>query len=236
MNPEVSEIANSPGFWLIGIPMVLVMLFQAYLFMKKAWCCGLKMGMSKEQMMRGLRSGAITSIAPSFSILIALVGLIAIVGGAFAWQRLSVVGSIMYIGFTVQTALNAIGTTVGGSGYTPDAFANCVWVMAIGSGGWLLVTALFTHKLEWVRRKAVRGQTELLPVLTICAILGTFGYLVSKHAVTVSRSTIAMIVGALCVILLNEVSEKKGKKWLKECSLGLAMLAGMFAAIIGMTL
>ncbi len=236
MSPEVAKIANSPGFWLVCIPMVLIMLFQSYVFMKKAWKSGLEMGMSKEQMMRGLRSGAITSIAPAFSILIALVGLIAIVGSALAWLRLSVIGAIMFEGFAAQTALTAMGTAVGDPGYTPAAFANCVWVMALGSCGWILVTGLFTHKLEWVRMKAVRGKAELLPIFTICAILGAFSYQVAKHAVTVSRSSIAVAVGALCIILLNYLADKMNKKWIKEWSLGFAMIAGMFAATIGMTL
>jgi hypothetical protein len=236
MTPEVAKIANSPGFWLVCIPMVLVMLFQSYIFMKKAWKFGVSMGIPKEKMVRGLRSGAITSIAPAFSVLIALVGLIAIVGSALAWQRLSVIGAIMYEGFAAQTALAAMGTAVGDPGYTPVAFANCVWVMALGSAGWILITALLTHKLEWLRIKAVRGKMELLPICTICAVLGAFGYQVAKHAVTVSRSTIAVVASALCMILLNYITNKTGKRWIREWSLGFAMLVGMFAATIGVTL
>lgn len=235
MSPEVIKISNSPGFWMVCIPMVFVGLFQAYIFMRKAWKSGLEMGISKDQMSRGLRSGAITSIAPAFSVLIALVGLIAIVGGALAWLRLSVIGAIMFEGLAAQTALTAMGTAVGDSGYTPTAFANVIWVMALGSGGWLLISGLFTDKLEFIRLKAVRGKAELLPVFTICAILGAFGYQVAKHAVTISRSTVAVVASALFMILLNYIANKTGKRWIKEWSLGFAMLIGMFMATIGMS-
>lgn len=235
MTPEVLKVANSPGFWAICIPMVLIVLLQAYVFMKKAWKTGLEMGIPKQQMMQGLRSGAITSIAPAFSVLIALVGLIAIVGSALAWLRLSVIGAIMFEGLAAETALTALGTSVGDAGYNLTAFANIAWVMALGSCGWLLISGLFTHKLEAIRLKAVRGRTELLPVFTICAILGAFGYQVAKHAVTISRSTVAVVASALFMILLNYIANKTGKRWIKEWSLGFSMLVGMFVATVGMT-
>ncbi len=235
MTPEVAKVASSPGFWLICSPMVLIMLFQSYVFMRKAWKTGLEIGISKDQMTRGMRSAAITSIAPAFSIFIGLVGLVAIVGPALAWLRLSVIGAIMFEGLAAQTALSAMGTAVGDSGYTLTAFANIVWVMALGSCGWILFTAFFTHKFEVLRIKAVRGRMELLPVFTICAILGAFGYQVTKHAVTISRSTIAVIASALFMILLDYIANKTGKRWIKEWSLGFAMLVGMFAATIGIT-
>jgi len=53
--------------------------------------------------------------------------------------------------------------------------------MALGTCGWLIVSALFTHKLETVRMKIVGGKEALLPVFTICAILGAFGYNVAKY-------------------------------------------------------
>ena len=234
MTEEASKIANSFGMWAICTPMVLIMLFQAYIFMKKAWEAGQKMGLSKDKMKQGLRTAAITSIGPGFSILISLVGLIAIVGSAIGWLRLSVIGAMMFEGLAASEALGAMGTAVGDPGFDLTALANIVWVMAIASGGWILLTGLFTHKLDSIRLKIVGGKTDLLPVFTIAAVLGAFGYQVSKHALTISRSTIAVIVSALVMVLLNYISKKTGKRWIREWALGFCMLVGMFASVIGL--
>jgi len=234
MTEEVSKIANSPAFWLACTPIVLIMLFQSYIFMKKAWESGQEYGMSKDQMKRAIRSAAITSIGPAFNIFIGLVGLVAMVGSALAWMRLSVIGAIMYEALAVNEALTAVGTAVGDSGYNLTAFANIIWVMAIGSCGWILFTGLFTHKFDSIRLKAVKGRTELLPVMAICAILGYFGYQVMKYTITLNRATIAVLVSALFMLLLDYLAKKTGKRWIKEWSLGFTMIAGMAAAVIGL--
>lgn len=234
MNQEAQAAAGSVGFLIVCIPMVLVTLFQAIFFMKKAWKNGLDIGMPKEKLVRGLRSGTITAIAPSFAVLIALVGLIAIVGPALAWLRLSVIGAIMFEGLAADTALTQMGTAVGDAGYGVDAFACIVWVMAIASSGWLILTGLFTHKLEGIRTKVVAGREYLLPVVSVGACLGCFGYQTSKFVITLSRSTISALVSAAVMIVLTIIANKTKIGWIKEWSLGIAMVCGMFAAVIGL--
>ena len=95
MNQETLVVANSLGLWLACCPIILVMLIQVFVFMRKAWNVGPKIGVSQEQMLRALRSSAITSIGPAVAVLVALVGLIATVGSAIAWMRLSVIGAII---------------------------------------------------------------------------------------------------------------------------------------------
>lgn len=234
MNKDVLEIVNSAGFWCVCAPMVIITLFQAVLFMKKAWNTGQKLGMSREQMSRGIRSGAITAIAPSFSVMIALVGLISMVGSALAWLRLSVIGAIMFEGLAVNESLAEMGTAVGEQSYDISAFACIVWVMAIGSCGWLIISGLFTHKLESIRNKVVGGRTHLLPVISVCAVLGAFGYQAAKQAVTFSRCTISVFVSGIAMVIITLTADKMNQRWLKDWSLGIAMIAGTFAAIIGM--
>ena len=235
MTEEASKVANSLGMWLACIPMVAIALFQSYIFMKKAWKAGLEMGLSRDQLKTGMRAGAISSIGPACTILISLVALIAIVGGALAWLRLSVIGSIMYEGLAANTALDAMGTAVGDPGFNVTALANCVWVMAIGSCGWVLVSGLFTHKMDSVRMKIVGGNSALLPVITACCALGAIGYQSAKQLLTFSRSAIVVIVSAAVIVLLDYLTKKTGKKWIKEWSLGICILVGMFAGIIGLS-
>jgi len=233
LNSETLIISNSVGLWLACSPVVIILLIQTVIFMKKAWKTGLTIGITEKQMTSGLRSGAITSIGPAIAVLVALVGLIATVGSAVAWMRLSVIGAIMFEGLAVSNALDAMGVVIGDGNFTPKVLALCIWVMAIGSSGWLLVSGLLTHKLDEARMKLVGGKESLLPVFTISALLGAFGFNVAKYVISLNRSTISAIAAALCMVSLTWISKKTHKHWIGEWSLGISMVFGMFVASIG---
>lgn len=232
MTTETKAIANSFGFWLACSPLVFILIFQTIIFMKKAWKQGVKIGLEKKRMKRGIRSSVISSIGPALSILITLVGLIAVVGSALAWMRLSVIGSIMFEGIAAENALSAMGTAVGDSAYTPDALAAIVFVMALSSGGWLLTSATFTPKLDKIRMKAVGGKEELLPIFTIGAVLGAFAFQASKYIVKVNKSTVAVIAGFISMVILNWLAQKLEKKFIKEWALGISMVVAMLTTTL----
>jgi len=126
LNSDTFAIANSAGLWLACSPIVIIMLIQAIIFMRKAWKTGPQIGVTKEQMKSGMRSGVITSIGPAIAVLVALVGLIATVGSAIGWMRLSVIGAIMFEGLAANNAMEAMGAAVGDGSFTPTVLACCV--------------------------------------------------------------------------------------------------------------
>lgn len=90
------EIANSTGMWLVCSVIIFVVIFQAAVFMRKAYKTGKEMGLSDEQMQSAMRSGAISTVGPSLAVVVAMISLIVSLGAPFAWMRLSVVGSIPF--------------------------------------------------------------------------------------------------------------------------------------------
>jgi len=48
----------------------------------------------------------------------------------------------------------------------------------------------------------------------------------------VDRSTIALAVGAVVMLILMTISDKKDIGWLKEWGLAISMFSGMFAAVL----
>ncbi len=232
MNPEVQQITSSAGFWIACSPMVLIVLVQAILFMRKAWKTGLAIGMSPKTLRRGVLTATNTAIAPVFSVMIALVGLISMVGPALAWLRLSVIGAIMFEGLAVSTVLDTVGQTV--ANYDLNTFTVIVWVMAIGSSGWLLVSGLLTHKMDTIRNKMVGKRTYLLPVISVCAGIGCYSYQVAKQVVTWSRHSISALSAIVIMIVVTFIANKLNSRFLKDWSLGIAMIGGMLCAIIGM--
>ena len=86
-------VANGFVVFLLCFIVIAYVMFQAVLFMRKAWRQGLALGMSREIMWKTIRSSGIFSIIHSLPILIVLVVLMPNLGRFFPWLRLSVIGS-----------------------------------------------------------------------------------------------------------------------------------------------
>ncbi len=226
------EMANSFGMWIIALIMVGIVIVQSVIFMTKAYKAGTSVGLSKKQMNSGLRAGIITSLGPSFAVLIGLVSLVSIIGGPMAWMRLSVIGAVMFEGLAVNCGAEALGTTVGAPDFGLVGLASAFWVMCLGSIGWLVITGLFTTKLESMRNYIVRGREQLLPVVSVAAVLGAFGYQVSKFLVKIGPGSIAALISGLSMVACYTIANKRQINWLKEWSLGLSMVVGMFSAAL----
>lgn len=232
MENNYLDVANSLPFWIIAFVMISIVIFQSIIFMKKAFSTGKKIGITEDQFKTTIRSAVITSFGPSFAVLIGLVALISLIGSPMAFMRLGVIGAVMFETLAVDAGAEAVGVVANTPQFDLYAFTNVMWVMCVASIGWLLIAGLFTPKLETFRMKIVGGKNYLLPVLSTGAVLGAFGYQVSRFVVELGPGTIAVLVSGITIILVNILSNKLNAKILKEWALGLAMVAGMFSAVL----
>lgn len=232
MEKDYLEVANSLPFWIIAIIMLSIVIFQSAIFMKKAFSTGKKIGITDKQFKIAIRSSIITSFGPSFAVLIGLVALISLIGSPMAYMRLGVIGAVMFETLAVDVGAQAVGVVANTSEFGLYAFSNVMWTMCLASIGWLLIAGLFTPKLDNMRNKLVGDKVYLLPVLSTAAILGAFGYQVANFVVTLSPSTIAVIVSAITIVIINLISDKFKINFLKEWALGLSMVLGMFSAVL----
>ena len=90
------KVANSFGMWIACSIIVLIVIWQAYIFMHNAYSTGKDMGLTEDQLKSALRCGTISTIGPALAVVVAMISLIINLGAPFAWMRLSVVGSIPY--------------------------------------------------------------------------------------------------------------------------------------------
>lgn len=227
------KTANSMGMWISCIPAVVLVLAQAFLFMKRAWAVGPKIGVSNEQMKEAARSSFIASIGPSIVIVSGMISLLASVGGPLAWMRLSIIGSVMYELPAADRAATAAGSTLGTDNMTVEAFANCAWIMTVCCLGWILVSALFTDKMEVFRAKVTGGSMDALSALTAGGGMGGFGYMVAQRMIPFSFKSANMwsaLVGFIIMLGLNFYMKKNPTaKWAKQFGMTIAMFAGMIA-------
>lgn len=233
MNPEILKIANGVGVWIFAAFIVVLVVIQSILYTKLAYKTADKLGMERETCNKALKVGMVTAIGPVVAIFIIMVGLMSVIGGPLAWMRLSIIGAAPTELTAATVGAEALGVTFGGADYDVTALATSWWTMAINGCGWLLVVGLFASKLELVREKVAGDDTEWLALLTGAATLGAFGYLNSGDVVKGGGNLVAVIAGAISMIVLGIAIDKNPKlRPLKEYSLGIAMIIGVVLAIV----
>jgi hypothetical protein len=233
LSPEVAKVANGIGPWIMASFIVMLVLVQAFLYTKLAYKTADKLSMSKATCKKALEVGMVTSIGPVIAIFIIMVGLMAVIGGPMAWMRLSIIGAAPTELTAATVGAQAIGVEFGGPDYDLYALGMSWWTMAINGSGWLLMVGLFASKLEILREKVSGNDTKWLALFTGAATLGAFGYLNSASVVSGGGNLIAVLTGALTMVGLGFMFEKMPKtKKAKEYSLGIAMIFGVFLAVV----
>lgn len=241
MNHDVLRIANEKGLWLIAASIVAVVVLQALLYVRLSFKVADELDYSKDKCKGAFKAGVISAIGPSIAVFIVMVGMMSVVGTPITWLRLSVIGAAPTELTAATVGAQAAGVQFGSPEYDIYALSVSFWTMAINGTGWLLITALFTHKLENIRLKIGGGNSVWLGILSIAAAVGCFGYLNANTLNGVIKSVVAsapsatgpawaLFGGMISMILISRVAKKV--TWLQEYTLGIAMLIGMAVAVI----
>ena len=90
---EYLKIANSPIFWILCLPVGLLVLIQAYIFSKKAIQSADLVDLSKSDAKKAFKIGAVSSIGPALGVFVVMLGLMSVLGGPLSWMRLAIIGS-----------------------------------------------------------------------------------------------------------------------------------------------
>ena len=223
------QIANSPTLWIACAIPVLLIAFQAVIFVCKSLNAANALGITKHQINSAVRSSAIASFGPSVVVAIGALGLVLAMGGPISWLRLSFIGAVQYeltaATFGAQAA-NATFETM-----TPLAFANAVWTMTICSVGWLLMTVLCAKKFDKMTHMIAGNNQKVLGMVSVGAMLGCFGNLCAGRLVNLDAGTVAVIVGFVVMCAMVTLAKKTGKQWVSDWSLTIAMVSGMVVTI-----
>lgn len=224
------DVANDPILWLTAIPTIGIVALQAYLICRRAVAARHLVDLTTSEVRRALRAGAVSAIGPAVAVFIVMLGMIAVVGGPMTWLRLSVIGSAPTELTAATMGATAMGVELGSPAYDATAFAASVWVMTLNGVGWLLVAGLFTHKLHSLRLRLAGGNTVLMGHISGAAVLGTMAYLTGGHLLAGGGRLVAAVAAGLAMAVLTRVAGPF--PMLREYTLGLAMIVGMFVAVL----
>ncbi|GAA6515102.1 DUF5058 family protein [Merdimmobilis hominis] len=197
------------------------------MFTKKAMKDGKRMGITDEQFKTAISASFTASIGPSIVILIGMVSLLASVGGPLSWMRLAYIGSVTFELGAADKAATAAGAQLGTSSMTAEVFACCAWVMCICCLGWIIVSALFTDKMDVLRAKASGGSPEKLAIISAGGTMGAFSYMTFDRAFPLNVQTYAAVIGFVVMFVLISYGKKSGAKWPAKWGMTIAMFAGM---------
>lgn len=176
---DVMKLANSLPMWIAcGIPVVFVMI-QALLFAREAYRSGEKVGLTKTQMNKAIKSSAVTSIGPSIVVLSGMLSLLVTVGGPVGWMRLSMIGSVMFESIAAGLGTSAVGVTLGTDPMTKEALTMAIWTMILCSVGWVLFGTFSANKMEKIslNQRIIAGNAQFAGIAAGRGVRFTTGLL-----------------------------------------------------------
>lgn len=235
LNLELKSIMNSPALWISSIPMVVIIVLQSVLFLKKALQTAEELNMSRDRYMAGMRSAAITSIGPSLGPVIVLVALITLIGAPSTWLSLCNIGAARTEMAVAAMGARAAGVDLQSANFGLLAFSYALWAIALNNSGWMVMSLFTTSRMSSIIKTVNRRyDPKWIKVLMGSTVIALFASLlaptvINSKMVINKGNLIAAVVSALTMVLISKVIARYIPK-LQELSLGISMLVGMLAA------
>ncbi len=232
---EYLSVANNPILYIITIVLLVIVFAQALVFFRLAMKRAKEINLPKEKLIIASKTAAITTIIPSIATVIAFISLVPVLGIAFSWARLSVIGSLSYELMAAEVGAAAAGTSLNSPNYDGSAFIASVVAMTMGSAPTLFITALFYKKFKAGVNKSIekKGDKVFTGIMLATLTLGLYTPFVLGPALSGGVNLIVLGSSGVAMIIVTFLIKKFNIRWLNDFSLSIAMFAGMFAAVIG---
>ncbi len=227
---QVLQLANSFPLWIFALLVVSVVIFQALMFIRLCTKASSSVGMTSAEVRSAIRAGAISSFGPTLAIVFVALSLMTLIGDPMTLMRIAIIGSAAIETVGASLGAKAAGVDLGSPDFTAQAFTAAVWVMCLGGMGWLLFTALFTKSLGKIQEKAAAksNNVTVLKSISLAAMIGAFSYLGGSEMVKGMQQSIVLVVAFIVMPIIMSIANKLHLNWLKEWSLGLVIVIGLF--------
>jgi hypothetical protein len=225
------DIANSSFVFMVCGIVIAAVLIICCVFLAWAWRRGLELGMSREVMVRTIKTSMTFSIAPSIPIIIALTAMVGVLGIPFPWLRLSIIGSFQYELMTAQIGATSMGiSTLGGSGYTAQVFSNSMWIMSLGIIWGMLFSILFLKRFSSGLINAQKKDSTRIAIIITALYFGMLSVFVGPPVVSGGIQLYTLAVSALLMVTITQLTRRNESAG--DYAFTLSMVGGMvFAAL-----
>lgn len=229
-----SDICNAPWMYIWVGTLLLAVIAQCLIFMKKAWKRANGLGLTNQQIRKGLTTGISISIVPTLPILVVFLSLMPLLGTPLPWMRLSVIGSAYYETYAATTALGCVGETLTVNGYSAVGWIAAVWVMTVGGSLCVLWSTIMIRPIASLYNRAEKVDMKLVLAIGGGCLAGVMAYVSVAYGFgDMSTQGVVFLIsfaaGAVLVILHKKF---KKLKWLSDYIMAISMIIGMAAACI----
>ena len=231
MNPETSTdiwaVAQSPMVWTCALAVFAIIAVQSLIYMRAAKRAGAGVGVSRKDLNRGFRSGAIASLGPSLAVVLVAIALLALFGSPAVLMRIGLVGSAATETASASIAADTMGASLGGAGWTQQVFVVAFFAMTISGAAWMVITLIFTPILKRGGNKLSKVNPTAMAIIPGSALIAAFMALTITELPNSSIHIIAVVISAAAMSLMLFIAKRFRQGWLKEWALGLAIIIAL---------
>lgn len=229
------DVANSKLLYALVAAGVLYIVGLSAVFLKKAWKRCLELGIKKERLTAIVRSSAIFTVVPSFSIVIGLFTLSTVLGVPWPWYRLSVVGSVSY-------ELMAADMVADGMGYGSvsemssqagfQVFGAVMFVMSICILAGIVINIFAVEKIQRSMSSMKKKQGDWGTIINSCFFLGIVAAFTPLIFASGAVYTLTFLISALVAALCSLCMKKFHAKWLGSFIMSISLIVSMAASVL----
>lgn len=233
MTVTMKDIISSPLLAiLIGIGLLYIVGFSL-VYLKKSYQRCIELGMTKEEILKVIKSSVVFSIVPSLSIVVGLFVLISVLGTVWSWWRLSVIGSLSYETLISDSVAKALGFAKNSemlASASGSQFGVIMILMSIGMLSGFCILLPFGKKLSMSVTKTENASSWKY-VLSGTFMLCLFSVYIPVLLFGDSVQAAVMLTGLVIAVLLGILANKPGLKWLNEFIMAFSMIGAMISAL-----
>lgn len=239
---EVMQAANGPVMWGIALLTIAVVVVQAVLIYRLARRHVEKEGtMTREEIRMALKTGGVVAIGPAISVFVLALSMMSLLGAPATLMRIGIIGSAATEMTAASMGTLVAGVTLGAEELTMPAFGTAMLACAIMSCGYLILIPIISRGLGKPLQRLFaadeNGKRSKVSVFFSAVFPAVFFLVLAGTQIAEGLDHLAvLIVGAAVMFALNKIAKAKDIRWLKEWSMGIAVLVAMacgplFAAV-----
>lgn len=227
-------VATNPILYVVTLILLSIVFGQAFIFIRMTLKQARQYNVSADKIKTAAKAAAATTVVPSLATVIALITMAPILGLAFSWARLSVIGSLGYELMAAEVGATAAGTSLNSDTYGASAFLASVFAMTAGSTPALFYAAFFykSYKKKVSAGITRQGDQKLSNCLMSAMMIGLYVPLIMEPVMKGGTGLVTIIASGVAMVVLNWLIRKFRIKWLNNFALSISMIAGMAAAIL----
>lgn len=226
-------IANGGVLWLLCSVVIIAVIIQTIVFMRKGWVQAIALGVPKEQLKKTVTASISVSVLPSIPIILILFAMLPIMGVPIPWLRLTVIGSAGYEMLAASIGVSTMGQKFAAGSFSKEAFGAAIWVMTIGGSAATLVTLCILRPITLAYDKFRKSNVKMITIIGLCSLTGVLGSVCAEQSTKSAIGGIVMIISAISALIIITIAKKFPRfKWLNDFYLALSMIIAMAGAII----